>query len=29
MFNNRDIAARKAQFRENLKDAANDDSLWQ
>lgn len=25
----RDIAARKAQFRENLKDAANDDSLWQ
>lgn len=24
----RDIAARKAQFRENLKDAANDDSLW-
>ena len=25
----RDIAARKAQFRENLKNAANDDSLWQ
>ena len=25
----RDIAPRKAQFRENLKDAANDDSLWQ
>lgn len=25
----RDIAARKAQFRENLKDAADDDSLWQ
>ena len=24
----RDTAARKAQFRENLKDAANDDSLW-
>lgn len=25
----RDIAKRKEQFRDNLKDAANDDSLWQ
>lgn len=25
----RDIAARKAQFRDSLKDAADDDSLWQ